>query len=648
MNTPSMRPTGGRLADGSGIDRAAVAVWLLSFALVSYLGLKGGGYDPLVHDQAGIAVWWVVLAGSLAGVFPRRRPGILALVALGLFAAFTVWTWLSLGWTESADRTSADLARVAGYLGVFVLAISVRGRGASRQVLGGVAAAIVLVSTVALLSRLHPAWFPHADQTARFLSTGRERLSYPLNYWNALAALIAIGVPLIAGSVTGARSTLLRGLAAAALPALALTAFFTLSRGGIAAAFLALAVFLGFSSDRLPKLVALAPAGIGAAILVALAAQRDSLRHGLMGPTAHSQGDEMLLIAVAVCVVVAAVQACADLLLRDVERPRWSVVSRRQAATATLVAGLVGVVAAAALGVPGRASSAWDEFKQEEGPGYGTGRLTSAAGESRYQFWSVAAEENASKPLTGTGSGTFEFWWMRKGNGGAVIDTHSLYMQTLGELGVVGLVLLGGFLLAILIGGGVRALSAGADRARLAAALAGCTAFCFTSIFDWMWQVPVLPVSALLLAAVLVTAGDGVLPVLERRGPGLRLASAAVAILAILAIAVPLASTGLLRTSAADARTGDLQTAFDLARDAQNVQPDAASPRLQQALVLEVAGELALAAEAARAATEKESTNWHNWLVLSRIEAERGEAAAAIRDYRRARVLNPHSELFEG
>jgi hypothetical protein len=33
--------------------------------------------------------------------------------------------------------------------------------------------------------------------------------------------------------------------------------------------------------------------------------------------------------------------------------------------------------------------------------------------------------------------------------------------------------------------------------------------------------------------------------------------------------------------------------------------------------------------------------------VRSRIEAENGQAAAAVRDYRRARSLNPLSSLFE-
>jgi hypothetical protein len=626
-------------------------VWTVSlcFGLVAYLGLKGGGFDPLVSDQVGIAVWWVLLAGALVGALPRRLPGALAWTALGLLAAFALWTALSLAWTESTEKTSADVALVAGYAGVFALALFSRGGRESQRALAAVAAGIVLVALVALLSRLHPAWFPEAGQTARFLSSGRERLSYPLDYWNGLAALIAIGLPLLLQIAACARSIVARGLAAAALPAMALTVFFTLSRGGIAAAVLALAVFLALDSDRLPKLATLLLGGAGGAALIGAALQRDALRHGLADAAAHSQGNELLAIAIGVCLVVGLAQAGASLALRRRARPGWSVVSRRRSLAAT-GAGLVAIlIAAAALNAPGRASDGWSEFKRPAGPGHGTERLGSVAGESRYQFWGVAAEENAAKPLTGTGSGTFEYWWARRGDGSdSVRDAHSLYMQTLGELGIVGLALLAAFLLAILVGGAGATLRAGAaERTRRAAALAACAAFFLTAAFDWVWQLPVLPVAMLLLAATLVEgsgSGRGGRAALELPP---RLAIALVALAAIAAIAIPLASTSLVRQSEAEARSGDLPAALQAARGAQNAQPGAASPRLQEALVLELQGELAPAVAAARAATEREPTNWRTWLVLSRLESERGQAVAAVRDYREARSLNPHSPLFE-
>jgi O-Antigen ligase len=648
METTSMRP-GGWVADfRRRLDWAAVGTWLLSFGLIIYLGLEGGGFDPLVHDQVGIAAWWVVLATVLAGALPRRQMGRAALTSLILLGAFALWIALSLIWTESAEQTFADIARVATYLGVFGLALMTRDARETQRLIGAVAAGIAVVVAVALLSRLHPSLFHGAEQTGKLLAS-EDRLSFPLNYWNALAALTAIGVPLLLQLATGARSIWARALSAAALPAFALVLYFTLSRGGIAAAAAAVLIFLAIASDRLPKLLTVLIAGAGGALLVALGHQRDELREGLTTATAHHQGNELMLIILAVCAVVGLLQAGVALASTRFERPVWSRPSR-QAATIALGACVVAlIVAAGVANAPGRVSDAWGEFKStESGPGEGTGRLSSVAGESRYQFWSSALDENATAPLIGTGSGTFQYWWTREGDGAETVrDTHSLYMQTLGEVGIVGLLLLVGFLGFVLVAGILRAFSAAAEeRTRLAAAVAGLMVFVLTAAVDWMWQVPVVPVAALLLATGLVTAGSAATEK-PRLPVGARIGVVAFALVAIVAIAIPLASTTLVRQSEADVRVGDLNAALDSAQSAQNVQPGAASPRLQEALVLEIKGDYPGAEEAAVAATEREETNWRNWLVLSRIAAERGQAKNAVSAYKEARSLNPHASIFE-
>lgn len=97
----------------------ALAAWLLPVALVAYLGLRGGGYDTVVRSEVGIADWWIVLLGAAAAVLPVARLGAPAWVGLGLLAAFAVWTGLSLGWTESDERTVAELGKLAAYVGVW-------------------------------------------------------------------------------------------------------------------------------------------------------------------------------------------------------------------------------------------------------------------------------------------------------------------------------------------------------------------------------------------------------------------------------------------------------------------------------------------------------------------------------------------------
>jgi O-Antigen ligase len=651
MEASSMRPATRNSDFASRISWDAVVTWVLGFGLVAYLGLDGGGYDTLVHDQVGIGIWWVLLIGVLVGALPRVGPSRLALVALGLLAGFVIWTALSLIWTESSERTGADLARLLGYLGAFSLILFVRAPREPQRLVAAVGAAIALIAVLALLSRLHPAWFPSADETARFLDDSRERLSYPLNYWNALGALIAVGLPLVLHISATAKTIAVRALAAAALPAMMLAIFFTLSRGSIVAAALATLIFLAVTDDRVPKLLTLAITTAGGAILIALASQRDELRHGLTNTEiARDQGNEVLLIAIVLCAAIALFHAGISKLLIDGKRPRWTVPSKQFSLAALGALGVVVLIAFFAASGPDRISNGIDEFKGGENAGTGTGRLNSFAGESRYDLWQSAVDENATKPLTGTGAGTFVYWWDRDAAGAeAVQDAHSVYLQTLGELGIIGLLLYVGFVVVVLGAGTVLAARAGPGlRSVLAAALAGCFAFFLAAAVDWTWQMPVLPVATLMLAAVLVMAPTSIAGSESalRRWP-VRIALALGALVAIVAIAVPLASTSLIRSSEAAVRSGDLEKALEDARSAENVEPGAATPRLQQALVLELQGNLPAAAEAATEATERESTNWRTWLVLSRVEAERGNAGAALAAYREAKSLNPLSPLFD-
>lgn len=629
-------------------DWSGLWPWGLGFAVVVYLGLEGGGFDPLVGNQVGIAAWWVLLFAVAVAALPRLRLSGTAWVAVGLLLGFVAWTALSLGWTESVEKTAADLARVATYLGVFVLALfACSGKNRSRTV-AALASGIVLIAVVGMLSRLHPAWFPSADQTAQFLTSGEERLSYPVNYWNGLAALIGIGLPLLLHLAGGARAAWARGLAAAAIPALILASYFTLSRGGIAGAVLALVVYLAVAVDRVPKTVSLGLTLLGGALLVLLASTRDALVHGHASSVAHSQGDEMIFFTLGICLAVGVVQGAWTAAVERSGRPLAPAVSPRQALTAAAVAALVVFVALIAVGAPGRVANAWSDFKAPSNEAaMGTGRLSSFAGESRYQFWSSAAREAKHEPLTGTGSGTFQLWWTRDGDTDEpVIDTHNLYLQVAGELGIVGLALLLAFVGVNLIGGLGAALRAAAERrSLLAAALAGTTVLWTTSLFDWTWKLPVLAIATLLLVAVLF-GSDQESETRERASVPLRVGVVLASLLALAAIAIPLTSTTFLRRSQAEARAGNVSAALDDARTAQNALPGAAGPWLQEGLLLESTGELDGAAAATRKATEKEPNEWRNWLVLSRIEAERGRSAAAIAAYRRARSLNPLNPIF--
>lgn len=626
------------------ISAPAAFSWLLGFGLVAWLGLGGGGFDPLLFERVGVYAWWIVLAGVGFGILPVRKLGTLAWSAIAFFALLVVWTAVSLAWTESPDKTMTELARISTYFGVFGLAVFARTNRSGQQMASAMASAIVVIAAIGLLSRLHPAWFPGAAETGKFLTSEANRLAFPINYWNGLGALIAMGLPVLLNTASTAKSSLARAVAAAGLPVLVLTLYFTLSRGSFLAALLALFLYLTLAPDRIPKVLTLVAGSLGGVVLIVAAEHRDELSNGLMNNVAREQGNELLLLAIGVILAVGALQFGVARTLTSRPRPRWSNPNRRQCQVLSIGVLVAALSAVLALGGPGKLAESWSDFKSAETVKGSAGRLESSSGNGRYQYWSSAIKQFETRPLSGTGAGTFEYWWGREGDRpGFIRDAHSLYFQTLGELGIVGFILLVGFLLLILVGGFgsvIQAPSRGSPH--IAALLAGSVSFCVSSAFDWIWQIPVLPIAFMLLASVLV--GDqNHQPNNARPSYGwqARLAIGVGSMLSIAAISVPLYSTSLINMSQTEVRAGRLQEAFDAANRADAVQPWAASPNLQKALVLEQAGDPVNALREARMASLDEPTNWRIWLVRSRLEAAVGQVDESVKHFRKMQNLRP-------
>ncbi len=635
----------------------ALTGYALPFLLIFYLALMGGGYDAIVRSQVGIAAWWIVLLGAAVGVLPSTRITPLACVGFGLLGAFAAWTALGISWSESSERSVIEMARVATLLGIFGLALLAQRRDGLRRSVYGVGAAIVVIGALALLSRLHPSWLP-TNETSRLVPGTSSRLSYPLNYWNGVVALIAIGIPLVLGIAIRARHVLTSALAASALPPLALTAFYTFSRGGVPEIAVALIAFFALYPQRLVALpTALLGIG-GSALLIAAATQRDALESGFAGSAAHSQGNAMIAITIVVCAGVALLQTAIALAARHGIGPRWAP-TRRRALVGAGTAALVAVIVAIAAGAPGTLSDKWQEFKNPVGANVGSNavsatRFESFSGNGRYQYWQSAVDANATDPLIGIGPGTFEYWWAQHGAiPGFVRDAHSLYLEALGELGIVGLVLIVGLVGTVLVTAAGRALRTGAveRRAWLATAAAGAVAFAVAAGIDWAWELTVLPVAFFLLAAAILgpsaeSIERGTSPFEGRFPVTARVGTVVLSLGALVVIAIPMKGAVALRDSRAETRAGNESSALSDARNAADLQPYAATPHLQEALILELNGNLDGAAAAAAQATSAESTNWRTWLIRSRIAAEQGKAARSAGFYAKARSLNPRSPIF--
>ncbi|MBN8868938.1 MAG: tetratricopeptide repeat protein [Solirubrobacterales bacterium] len=641
-------PRSSAQGDQFRIEISPIASWILGFGLVLFAATSDGAFDLRLFGQIGTFAWLLLALGLLIGLFPIDRPGPTSWLGLSLWLGLIAWAALGLLWTDSPDKTWVEVARLATYAGVFALALMSRGDRSPGNQVGSVAAGVTVVAAVALISRFQPDLWPSAHETGRTLTSEAARLSFPLDYWNGLAALVAIGLAPLIEVAGGARRLAFRALATAALPICLLVIYFTFSRGGILAAGLAVLAYFCLASNRLARLLPAALGLCGGLVLILLARSKSSLNDGLTNSVAQSQGDTMMLLSIATCVLVA---VAAFLLLDrvgDLSPPARFRPGRRQLAIGAGAVALVAILILLLAGVPGRISNGWESFKSPEAPTSGSSRLEAANGNGRYQYWSSAAKQWKEAPVQGHGAGTFEFWWAENGDRtGFIRDTHSLYFQTLGESGLIGLLLLLGlFGLVIVVGcreATVKVLDRRGPRAGwLAAATAGCLAFMISAGLDWSWQLPAVVLPFLLLSATILgqTAKEASF------GLGARVGLAAAPLVAVVLIAIPLTSALWLERSQESASAGNLTEALDAARSAHAISPSTAAPLLQEAGLLEQLDDPTTAMEAAREATRKEPVNWRNWLVLSLIEARHGSAEQALEDFHEAQRLNPRSPLF--
>jgi O-antigen ligase len=152
----------------------------------------------------------------------------------------------------------------------------------------------------------------------------------------------------------------------------------------------------------------------------------------------------------------------------------------RPVATIALAAALATTVVAAA-------------HSGRNGAPEGSGRLTSTQS-NRYAYWRVALDTFADNPLKGVGSGGYRVEWLqRRDFAETVRDAHSLYLETLAELGIIGLLAL-----AALFGGVAACVR---NEAAAGAALA---AWAVHAGVDWDWEMPGLTLVAILLAGAAI------------------------------------------------------------------------------------------------------------------------------------------------
>lgn len=485
------------------------AIGLVAIVLV-LLAFASGGYFPAATAAAGAASFvglgLLVLVRAPADGLPAR-----ALVALAALAGLAAWSAISAGWSPVPDVPLLDMQRTMLYLALFALGLLVAqdGRWASALV-WTVLGVIGVVCGAALLSYVQPGLVPSQPTVAGIVDT---RLSYPLGYWNALGALATIGGVLaigLAADPRGARAA--RAIAAGGAVALLVAMYLSLSRGAWIAFCVGVLALIVLSRHRGTLFATLAVVGTGFAagvLLPRLLEVGDASAVGIGGGApAHQDNAYTVALLVVVFVVGTAQAIVARTTLSDRARARAARAGRWAAAGACAVA--VAAALLSASDVSSFASRQWDDFLAPAATpvDQGTARLLSTRS-SRSETYRVALEGFAAQPLRGEGAGSYAVRFIRTRRiDDKVRDAHSLALQTLAELGLVGFALLLAFVVAVLASlrravGGRGALG----RSQSVAVGAAFVVWLVHACLDWDWEMPALTGAALLLAATLFAAG---------------------------------------------------------------------------------------------------------------------------------------------
>ena len=459
---------------------------------------------------AGLLLAAVLAAGALRP-HPREAGAVAALVGLA------GWEALSISWS-AVPPLARDEAVLTIFYAVVLLVpwLTVRTEGERLLAVGAVAAAAgALAVAVAIDLRFG------GDQVDHFYS---GRLSFPISYPNAQAAAFLIGFwPAVVLASLRRSPVVARMLAVAGATAIAAGWLTAQSKGGILAIAVSAALVFGLSPLRLRLL----PPAMLAAGLIALAYRplTAPFRSGTAGDVRHA-GTAILLLAAAgagVGLVYALVDRRLELGPRRTKIAGWAAVVAFAAALAAAVAAFFSTVYH-----PGWFDEQWRSFKNVPQQSSASSHLLQL-GSYRYDIWRVGLNQFEDHPLAGIGSRGFGPAYLQvRDSPDTPARAHSVEVDALSELGIVGFLLLSAALVLPFVPL-VRRLRA-RDPAGTAA-FAGCSYWLVHASVDWIWTVPACGVSFFLLLGAGGAGGE------RRLLPGRTSAAAAAAVVVVALVA---------------------------------------------------------------------------------------------------------------
>jgi O-Antigen ligase len=630
---------------------------LLAVGLLVYWGAHGGGYDPTTWEPSGLLVLGLFVA-TVAGLgLDRMRLSRPLALALGLLAAYTAFSYLSIAWADAPGDALDGSNRALLFLLLFALFALLPWRDWTALVALSAFALGIGAVAVVTLARLGS-----ASQVPQLFNG--TRLEAPVGYVNGSAALL-LAATLLAIALAARRELpmALRGLLLALAAAALQLSVLCESRGWLFA--LPIVLVLTFvvlpGSMRLRfALWSLAPFAGAALALPALldvfeqadAARTDAATMRVLVRTSGHASDVALLVCAGVLVVGVAIAA---LDRRTRVAPHVARGANRVAAALALVLALGGIAAGLALthGRPDRSvADYWNRSHGYQATARGSSRFA-AVGSNRPDFWRVALKAFADRPLGGLGQDNWgEFYLRERRSSEQPRWTHSFELRLLAHTGIAGFLLFAGFLAAALV-----AALAGRRRAGPTTAAVGATALLPLLVWlvhgsvDWLWEIPALsgPAFAFLALAGASTCQVARAPTprssRSRRGrPVLRAALGALALLAAALFALPYAAEREI-AAASSGWPADPARAFARLDRAARLDPLSPRPQLVAGVIALELGRPRLAEDRFGRALARDEGDWFARFGRALAASAQGERRRASADYARARALDPGEPL---
>lgn len=475
---------------GGWVSRLGVGALIATApAATIYLSFSNGGYFPNAVGLVAICFCAALVLRTTLADRPFEGYNRVAALAVLALAAFALLQLVSIAWSHTPASALDDYDRTFLYVLVFALFASLpRSRERVVWLTRSLAVGMSAVCLAALVTRVLPHVWP---TTTGFYA---DRLNYPLGYWNALGLMAALACILLLHFASSLREPWpVRIIAAALFPAVGTTALLTYSRGALAVAILGLLIYaiLGRPRGLITGLIAVVPTS---AVAMKWAYDATLLSgNNPTSPAAVVQGRHVAL-AVGIAVLAAAALRAAGLWLdRWLRRPHPPPTILRRIPRSAAITGVVAVVVVALVAVdaPSFISREVNRFAVNQGPKVAQtrDRLTDPASNGRLDLWKAALHQFSHHVLVGEGAGTFQSYYAQHRSVPAVVvDTHSLYFQTLGEDGLMGIILLAIALVSIL--GALFWRWRGPHRTVYAALLAAAIAWAVHNAVDWDWQMP--------------------------------------------------------------------------------------------------------------------------------------------------------------